>query len=676
MPSGSAYQSLIIPPPRKPPAAQGGTGGPPILIPHGPSTTYHPGAIGSHFAPTRAPSHGTYSSAGVPQGPVAGGSMAGMAAAPVSHAVSAAQKQADAIGRLEHVLQVTRLLSGFQPSNRSVNTSLQSFLSGGAKNPFDAPPVSGKFLEASLGTPPIAQVQSPDKATRQQQQQLSTAARYTPPKAPKGPNPIGIGKYNIAGFNPQKFAPPGSPPSKFIKALNVVLQQTPKPGASAPLPQKVQAMQAFADKLVGMNIPYSFGGGHSSFGPTLSGIDCSGFVSAVLHAGGYLKSTGPIDTTRFPAQIGNGFAKGPGKYVTVYDRTAPGMSGHVIIEINGKWYESGGGSYNMIAGNSSGVKRIQKPDQSYLSSFDLQLHPVGLGGPGKNTQAQASAQQAAAKFSGTIAPANGGKPVPAVQQQPQSPLAPLLAKAGPVQSGKVSWFGGPNDSMSGPTTASGAPVSKPGVALYNQSTLGGYYLVKMPNGKEAVLQQTDIGPAPWTGRKMDFTYSSLPALGYTENNFPTDGSITYRYLGKSVPSNLQGLVSGSSGGMSGGSAGGGSMPMPAGGGGGAVAPSGGASFAPSAPATGSGNTGAATAAPGAATGSGSLTPQQQMQQQLLSSFLSQSSPWDTGGKASVPGGIGLGSSLRVTSQLPDLALASLQQLAGGIKLTNPRKKKL
>jgi hypothetical protein len=115
--------------------------------------------------------------------------------------------------------------------------------------------------------------------------------------------------------------------------------------------------------------------------------------------------------------------------------------------------------------------------------------------------------------------------------------AQYYSLSGPGQklNGKVSWFGGPKDTTSTSTTASGKPVSVPGIAVYNQSTLGGYWLVQFPNGKKLVLQQTDIGPAPWTGRVIDVTYSALPAAGYSTGNFPTDSTVHARYLGKSVP---------------------------------------------------------------------------------------------------------------------------------------------
>lgn len=132
---------------------------------------------------------------------------------------------------------------------------------------------------------------------------------------------------------------------------------------------RVQSMTQEADSLIGK--PYVWGGGHSNFGPQ-SGYDCSGFVSAVLHAGGYL--TSPQDTESLPSAAG--IESGPGQYVTIYDRTTPGQEGHVIMEINGQFYESGGEQGTW--GGGGGVQKISTPSASYLSSFNLILHPAGL----------------------------------------------------------------------------------------------------------------------------------------------------------------------------------------------------------------------------------------------------------------------------------------------------------
>ncbi len=132
---------------------------------------------------------------------------------------------------------------------------------------------------------------------------------------------------------------------------------------------RIQALTEEANALV--DKPYVWGAGHDGWGPQ-SGYDCSGFVSAVLHAGGYLSS--PQDTTTLPTAAG--IESGPGQYVTIYDRDEPGQAGHVIIDINGQFYESGGerGSW----GGGGGVAAISTPSACYLASFDRVLHPAGL----------------------------------------------------------------------------------------------------------------------------------------------------------------------------------------------------------------------------------------------------------------------------------------------------------
>lgn len=100
-----------------------------------------------------------------------------------------------------------------------------------------------------------------------------------------------------------------------------------------------------------------------------------------------------------------------------------------------------------------------------------------------------------------------------------------------VITGKTSWFGGPNDGEN-TGTALGLPDTVRGLAVYNRSTLGGYWRVHWPNGRVTVERQVDIGPAPWTNRKIDFTSAAIRAAGYSEKNFPTDSQATIEYLGK------------------------------------------------------------------------------------------------------------------------------------------------
>jgi hypothetical protein len=129
---------------------------------------------------------------------------------------------------------------------------------------------------------------------------------------------------------------------------------------------KLDAMSAMANVLDGL--PYVYGGGHSDWTP-VGGYDCSGFVSAVLHAGGYLAV--PSDTQALPS--GAGIQTGPGKWVTIFDRTDAGAldQDHVIIDLNGEFWESGG-----VAG--AGVHRMNDVSSTYLASFNEILHPEGL----------------------------------------------------------------------------------------------------------------------------------------------------------------------------------------------------------------------------------------------------------------------------------------------------------
>src|SRR6185437_8366522 len=104
--------------------------------------------------------------------------------------------------------------------------------------------------------------------------------------------------------------------------------------------------------------------------------------------------------------------------------------------------------------------------------------------------------------------------------------------SGQAVTGKVSWFGGPGDSTDSGRTALGLTTATPGIAVYNRATLGGYWRVTDTKaGRSAVLRQTDLGPAPFTGRKIDVTYSALNRFGYGEHNFPTDSTFKAEYLG-------------------------------------------------------------------------------------------------------------------------------------------------
>lgn len=124
----------------------------------------------------------------------------------------------------------------------------------------------------------------------------------------------------------------------------------------------VQAALAFCEKEAKANPPYVWAG----FSP--AGYDCSGFVSAALNAAGWL--SGRLATSGLAAW---GEA-GPGAHVTVYVKTSGSAEEeHTIIEIEGKFFESGGGSNNSKSGGATEFS----PSAEYLKEFDTKRHWKG-----------------------------------------------------------------------------------------------------------------------------------------------------------------------------------------------------------------------------------------------------------------------------------------------------------
>ena len=82
----------------------------------------------------------------------------------------------------------------------------------------------------------------------------------------------------------------------------------------------------------------------------------------------------------------------------------------------------------------------------------------------------------------------------------------------------------------------GASNKNPGVALYNSSTLGGWWKVIAPNKKAAILQQTDFGPS--ASPMIDINaVAARSVFGYKGGNaFPTnEGTWKIEYAGKKKP---------------------------------------------------------------------------------------------------------------------------------------------
>src|SRR6476469_4773513 len=86
------------------------------------------------------------------------------------------------------------------------------------------------------------------------------------------------------------------------------------------------------------------------------------------------------------------------------------------------------------------------------------------------------------------------------------------------------------------SNALGVPDSQQGIALPTRRGLGKWFLVTPPGQSQPFpLQQTDTGPAPWTGRGIDISAAGAHQMGYTPKNFPTDASF------KVEPIDLTGL---------------------------------------------------------------------------------------------------------------------------------------
>ncbi len=97
------------------------------------------------------------------------------------------------------------------------------------------------------------------------------------------------------------------------------------------------------------------------------------------------------------------------------------------------------------------------------------------------------------------------------------------------QSGRGSWYSqykgkhrwrDPGDAPD--SCALGCPDDAQGVSFYNSKTLGKWFWVTAPNGVQSLEIQSDIGPHPRTGRKIDISAVAAERFGYKPSNFPTD----------------------------------------------------------------------------------------------------------------------------------------------------------
>jgi hypothetical protein len=102
--------------------------------------------------------------------------------------------------------------------------------------------------------------------------------------------------------------------------------------------------------------------------------------------------------------------------------------------------------------------------------------------------------------------------------------------------GKFTWV----DTGDAPGSAAlGVPDDAQGVSFFDAGTLGKWFHVRAPNGVISMEQQTDIGPAPGTGRLIDISAAAAERFGYSPNNFPTDGVFSWQQV--APPASVAGM---------------------------------------------------------------------------------------------------------------------------------------
>lgn len=138
-------------------------------------------------------------------------------------------------------------------------------------------------------------------------------------------------------------------------------------GGPSGAPAKVQTIIETIDAFDAAKTAYLWGGGHGDFASPNERVDCSGFVSAVVHAAGYLSR--PVTSGEFVSAL----TRGEGDWVTIY-----GDSEHVLMKVkypDGNWRWAGTSNTNPGGGpgwisDSTG--------ESGARSHPIASHPPGL----------------------------------------------------------------------------------------------------------------------------------------------------------------------------------------------------------------------------------------------------------------------------------------------------------
>lgn len=244
-----------------------------------------------------------------------------------------------------------------------------------------------------------------------------------PDQTPAGPPPSGgHGGVLAPGENTPSAPSPGGPPANF-----------PVPGGS--VGEILKTLMSTANKIDKKGYAYSWGGGHNM---AFSGpYDCSGAVSAVLHAAGLLNR--PMVSGEF-MRWG---APGPGA-VTIYAN-----AGHVYMSILGKFFGTsganpGGGAGWFQGGARPGFAVVHVPfSKLHLRDVAAEKRKKAKIRAKKKRRAAAKKrraarrQAAAPQYSGPSGGAQAGEPSsdaqpqgqPAEQPAPQPAPEPAPAPA-------------------------------------------------------------------------------------------------------------------------------------------------------------------------------------------------------------------------------------------------------
>ncbi|HST69062.1 MAG TPA: hypothetical protein VLI94_05330 [Solirubrobacterales bacterium] len=165
----------------------------------------------------------------------------------------------------------------------------------------------------------------------------------------------GIGTLHALNDSVPRFAKGGRVPDQRLggpdgplrragqHALNRVDSAAEKWVKKHSFPARVGRMLRFANRESAKGYSYVYGGGHGQLG--VGPYDCSGFVSAILGAGGFLSTPMAVAQGTGLYVLGE---SGPGKFFTWGVRGSSGENAHTMMAIKGpagRWnyFEAGGG---------------------------------------------------------------------------------------------------------------------------------------------------------------------------------------------------------------------------------------------------------------------------------------------------------------------------------------------